>query len=346
MNQFFLDSLPSPVFVVEEGKLKEFNAPAVGLFPALKTGTEEGKETVHQWLQENLKSNTGDFLLFNEEYTYKKTKNPSVNQEIYSLERKKQEDLHPQQMEKFLQKLRDEMAIITTELEEVPEEPYAIIYRSLSSMERMVENAEMLQSKQLLWERKSIDLSLVLQKLQQEIQIRNLQSAISLKGQMPTEAIWVLGDETLFRKICLGLVANAGAVPQNIEFLLKKEGEMAILTVKDERKIKVTRSLSELLTGTDSERNPLRYQKGAGLGLPLIWKIVQEMGGTPFLEQDMAGGLVFTFAFPLDMQKNSSMKQVNSTTKEEELILVTSNNREIQKELSQILGVEEYNKNM
>jgi two-component system CheB/CheR fusion protein len=125
----------------------------------------------------------------------------------------------------------------------------------------------------------------------------------------PSEPLRILGDIGRLQQAQVNLLVNACKYTQQggeIRFLLKREGDEAVLSVIDDGigvSEELAKSIFELFV--QSEQALDRSQGGMGLGLPLVRMIVTAHGGSISLkrrENDSETGSVFEMRFPLTSQ--------------------------------------------
>lgn len=146
-----------------------------------------------------------------------------------------------------------------------------------------------------------------------EMLARLMGEGIVLKADLAPDVGLVLADPGLFHQILINLAANArDAMPHGGRFSIATKnvvdpasaGKKVMLTVSDTgvgMREDVRQRIFEPFFTTKEEG------RGTGLGLPTVYGIVQQMGGTIAVESQPGAGTTFQFLFPqLDADEPAS----------------------------------------
>jgi two-component system C4-dicarboxylate transport sensor histidine kinase DctB len=122
---------------------------------------------------------------------------------------------------------------------------------------------------------------------------------ISISKSLPTEPVFILGDQLRLEQVMVNLVRNAidatsTVVLPEIEILLLAD-ETAILTVRDNGE--GISDLNELFEPFFTTKKP---GDGVGLGLAISTGIITDLGGRLVARNGSAAGAVFQVTLPIN----------------------------------------------
>lgn len=119
--------------------------------------------------------------------------------------------------------------------------------------------------------------------------------------------IFVVLDERMLKQILINLVSNATKFTEDsgkIEILVKERGENLILTVADDgigmESDQVEQCIQPFVQINDGYH--ANYQEGTGLGLSLVDRFVERMGGNLHILSEPGEGTVVRIIIPRDVQ--------------------------------------------
>jgi len=146
------------------------------------------------------------------------------------------------------------------------------------------------------FEKSSVDLNVIAQKVQQLLSAQAEQRAIQIVLKLPQQPVLIEGDGEQLRQVLLNLILNAfdamgthGTVTVEVDHSPGK----AILQVKD-----TGPGISDSIRNRIFEPFASAKPTGTGLGLTVSRRIVEEHGGTIAAENMPAGGACFTITLP------------------------------------------------
>ena len=124
---------------------------------------------------------------------------------------------------------------------------------------------------------------------------------IQLSFNCENSSLLIYGDPILLKRMLLGLISNSArsSIGGFIHLTLSVRRQSVTLVFTDSGLIDPHRPLSSILAGKGREPFP-DIGEGAGLGLPVIRRILSIHGGTILLQRSELGGLQTTISLPIN----------------------------------------------
>ncbi len=138
----------------------------------------------------------------------------------------------------------------------------------------------------------------VVEVLKKTIRLFN-ESPLTLKPNIPREAIWVMGDEQLLGRIFNNLILNAQqATPES------REGVLEIEVIRTHNKVRLTFADNGVGIANDLKDKVFipkfsTKETGSGIGLAIAKRGVEHAGGSIWFESTVDEGTTFFLEFPL-----------------------------------------------
>lgn len=175
----------------------------------------------------------------------------------------------------------------------------ARINRRMFQMMRLVNNFDLLYNMNVTYTYIGIDMVGLCSQLIAQAELLLAQANLKLDYSSDCTSLLVPGNHLLLRRAVLGLISNsAHTCKEGTVYLhLKRMGQRAIMIVSDTGHLSDHRQLISILSGEGTKPIPKPGQ-GAGLGYPVIRKIVELHDGSLFLRQADTGGLETIISLP------------------------------------------------
>lgn len=337
MEQLFLDSLSQHIMVTEEECLCQFNKRAAQLFPVLTEqvlGAEISPEL--RAILHRMEGNGGEISLLEGHFSYSVVKH--CGKTMYLLEKMEETRINSNQIWGAFQQIRNVMNDISVQVGNIYQgdagnERFEKINRDFAQIHRVVSNAEILHRNHLSVGCGAVDLTEILRTLMLELIPLLEKSGITIEYDFlrSKQQVMVVGNIHYIRKVILGLISNAGQISNTVMVKLHQTEKNAYITVKDGNKTPLDRPLVDILAGKTRPERP-NLKEGAGMGLPTIGMIMQDMGGSLLAQEGKEGGLEISLCFADSMKQGDRMR-----SPQEIHIDNTGGFKDYQLELAQIL---------
>ena len=169
---------------------------------------------------------------------------------------------------------------------------------------------------------------------------------LKLNLQMPTEKIWVKGDELRIKQIIINLLSNAikftdqGEITVKLKVTPKTEFDMELTFIIIDTGIGITSDEIKNIFNHFSQANPqtAATHGGTGLGLPICKSLIERMGGNINVSSQKGKGTTFDFTVSCNKPTEEEILNLNQQSHKRPLdTIVLSENYQQQ----QILIVED-----
>ncbi len=368
MDQLYLEHFPQGIILLEEGKIVGYNEKATEIFPTLPQGTISLTQFAGEGGQLHLPV-VGTL-------SYKKSE--AEGRSIVTLELEREPGLSQEQTSGVFREIRGKLSEIETVMtlmyeetrqaqpeeqenqeEQEAENPneedsilekqekdqkLAAIYKNLVELRRIVDNGDYLNESQLHQKMVSLDLAGLCRQLSQQVAPMLAAQGVTLHDQKLPVSVLVMGDSLLIRKILLELMSNFTREGTDMQISLTTHGSRAVVCLKgvnskdeEEEKEKYQQELKEILEGKTTGQ---KLGEGAGLGLPVIHRLVSHLRGTFVAHRNAKGELEFYLSLALAKRTNL---QLSSAVRKRTPDFVMGENGgipDILLELSPVLGKE------
>ncbi|MFA3781751.1 PAS domain S-box protein [Melioribacteraceae bacterium 4301-Me] len=195
----------------------------------------------------------------------------------------------------------------------------------LEGSKRMVDtlskilNLSKLESEKIELAFKKIDLKELVENLCRDFKGAALQKGISLNTKINLENSFIECDESLLLDILRNLISNAiiytnkGGVEVTVNSLIKNGRNLLQIKVSDTG-IGIPKSKQEIIWQEfrQASEGTTREFQGVGLGLSIVKKSVELLGGKIHLESEIEKGSVFTVELPLE--NVTSQRKISTKT--------------------------------
>lgn len=291
MEQFILDHLPQGVILFEEEQVSAFNPKAKAFLPFLALG-DRLEEIFPEELEEE-----GEIFRILENLRYSCTR--AGGKVMITLEPLDPPGLSGSQVEGVFYALREQLGQIQVQLPQLTGEegPRSALYQSLTQLQRLVDHGELLQEK-LVLPLMPLDLAGLCRELCREVAPMLARMDLKLTARDIPASLMISGNSQYLRKVILGLLANYAREGGGIALSLVQQKNTALLQLKSRDPGPLKQAVGDVLAGKHGSYIPAPGQ-GAGLGFPLISRIVTSLGGTLLAKEGAEGGLEISLAFPV-----------------------------------------------
>ncbi|MFI3249557.1 MAG: HAMP domain-containing sensor histidine kinase [Eubacteriales bacterium] len=213
---------------------------------------------------------------------------------IFLIHETESEGLTEDQRWGMFSQMRENLATLSAQTQKLHEEGIDTngLHKSIASLSRLVSNGETIEEPPLQKPTTPLDIAGLMRELLDESSSLLAPLGYELSSKIPPSVL-IHGETHGLRRVMLGLISNSAKYSKTIQIKLENQSGRAIITVRDQGKIKG--DLHQALHGTSLLPRP---EEGARMGFSVIRKIVEQHEGTILVNQGAEGGLEATLSFP------------------------------------------------
>lgn len=311
LTQTLIDALSDGAVIVADNKITSLNQEMLRYFPTLATG-----KPLPQELHSIAEAEAGTLFIGGIACIF--THVPTEDGLLILLRDAPAQQIYNWQLDGITSSLRTQIAEFVMGIEVLSRQTsddnahhLDTLQKTIHQMNRLVSNISFLQEPIPAFAPVTMDFSGLCSQLTQTLSTLMHELSINLTLDCDSPAILIHGDPVLIHRMLLGLLSNSihNARGGFINLRLSLRNHTVILTLTDSGFVDVARPLSDLLAGKGHVPFP-HVGEGAGLGLPIIRRILSFHGGTILLRRSDTGGVETTIALPI--KKNGTDIAVNA----------------------------------